>query len=194
MESEEEKPIVHIDYRLYHDEPRVVLDIYDLGDIPKEVKFSVHRMRGFDGVLQEFRRPPPRWLNHWAKLDYGKPVPVLFDAGGHPYIMAPAKHQETAPLLDAIVADLKDTVPIVAKIYIHEKEFGEIIERLETATDFCDHCGHPLPKNCNTWIEYSEGGGTIADVYACRSCEEESIRWDREFLDDHPEMEELKTR
>lgn len=69
MESEEEKPIVHMDHRLYHDEPRVELDVYDLGDIPKKVKLSTHLIRGFDDILRDIRRPPSKWLNHWANLD-----------------------------------------------------------------------------------------------------------------------------
>jgi len=34
---------------------------------------------------------------------------------------------------------------------------------------------------------------SIADVYVCRYCEEESIRWNKAFLKRHPEMGELKT-
>jgi len=194
---EEEKPIVHMDHRLYHDEPRVELDVYDLGDIPKEVKLSVHRMKGFDDILKEFRRPPSKWLNHWAKLDHRvEPVPVLFDMDGHAYIMVPAKHQETAPLLDAIVAGLKGTKPIVVKLYIRDENFGEMLDRMETATDFCDYCGYPLHEHCNDWLEHD--GESIADVYDCdkEGCESESIRWDTEFLKWHPILEGLglKTR
>ncbi|MCK4696843.1 MAG: hypothetical protein KAT53_00900 [Dehalococcoidia bacterium] len=189
---ENEKPLIHIDHRIYHDEPKVILSVFDLEDIPEKVEFSIQILRGFDDVLQEFRRPPSKWLNHWAKLDYGEPVPVLFDAGGHPYIMAPAKQQETAPLLNAIVAGLKGTKPIEVKVLIHEENFGEIIERLETATDFCDYCTHPLPKNCNSWLEHD--GASIADVYMCPSCESESIRWDREFIEEHPSLEGLDLR
>ena len=177
--EEEEKPIVHIDHRLYHDEPEV-LDDYDLQDIPKKVKFSVHTIRGFDDVLQEIRRPPSKWLNHWAKLDYGEPVPVLFDMDGHPYIMVPAKKKPD----------------VVVKVLLHEKEFEEIIDRLKTATDFCDYCSHPLPENCNDWLEHD--GESIADIYTCESegCESESIRWDKEFIKWHPILEglDLKTR
>uniref|UniRef100_A0A6M3LVN0 Uncharacterized protein n=1 Tax=viral metagenome TaxID=1070528 RepID=A0A6M3LVN0_9ZZZZ len=185
----EEKPIVHMDHRLYHNEPRIVLDVYDLGDIPKKVKLSVHRMMGFDDVLQEFRRPPSKWLNHWAKFDrLPEPVPVLFDVDGQPYIIVPAKHQETAPLLNAIVADLIGTKPMV-KIYIHEESFEEILDRLETATDFCDRCSHPLPKNAYEWLNYASGGGAIADVFNCSSCEHENIRFSKEFIEEHPELE-----
>lgn len=192
----EEKPIVHMDHRLYHDEPRIVLDVYDLGDIPKKVKLSVHRMMGFDDVLQEFRRPPSKWLNHWAKFDrLPEPVPVLFDVDGQPYIIVPAKHQETAPLLNAIVADLIGTKPMV-KIYIHEESFEEILDRLETATDFCDYCGGPLPRNCDSWLEHD--GESIADVYTCgrENCGMETIRWDKAFIEWHPILEglDLKTR
>jgi len=186
---EEEKPIVHMDHRLYHDEPRVELDVYDLGDIPKEVKLSVHRMKGFDDILKEFRRPPSKWLNHWAKLDHRvEPVPVLFDMDGHAYIMVPAKHQETAPLLDAIVAGLKGTKPIVVKLYIRDENFGEMLDRMETATDFCDSCGHPLPKQAYEWLNYASGGGAVADVFNCPSCEHENIRFNKEFIEEHPEL------
>jgi len=178
---EEEKPIVHMDHRLYHDEPRVELDVYDLGDIPKEVKLSVHRMKAFDDIIKEFRRPPSKWLNHWANLDHRvEPVPVLFDMGGHPYIMVPAKKKSD----------------VVVKVLLHEKELGEILDRLETAEDFCDYCSYPLAEHCNDWLEHD--GESIADVYDCdkEGCESESIRCDTEFLKWHPILEGLglKTR
>lgn len=178
MESEEEKPIVHMDHRLYHDEPKVILNIYDLDTLPTKVEFSIHRMRGFDDVIQEFRRPPSKWMNHWVKLEYGNPVPLLFDMEGHPYVIAPAKKRPG----------------VKVKVLLKEKHACDILELLQVATDFCDHCNSPLEGSCNQWLEYSEGGGSIADIYVCAYCEKESIRWDTEFLDDHPEMGELKTR
>lgn len=194
--EEEEVPLVCIDHRIYRDEPKVVIGIFDLAEIPVKIKFSIHMMRGFDEVLREFRRPPSKWLNHWLKLDYLEdPIPILFDEGGHPYVMAPAKHQETAPLLNAIVADLKGRKPIEVKIYIREKDAEDVLERLETATDFCDHCGGPLKTSgADDGLMYSSGGGTIASIFNCPSCERETIRWDASFLEEHPEMGEQRTR
>ncbi|GAG39015.1 unnamed protein product, partial [marine sediment metagenome] len=112
-----------------------------------------------------------------------EPIPILFDEGGHPYVMAPAK--------------LK---PVTVKVMIREKEAEDILERLETATDFCDHCSAPLKNTIKEYsaaddgLMYSSGGGTIASVFNCSFCERESIRWDAKFLEEHPEMGELKTR
>lgn len=180
MDTEER--IVHMDHRLYHEEPRVELDVYDLGDIPKKVKLSVHTLRGFDDVIREIRRPPSKWLNHWANLDRLKEtvVPVLFDMDGHPYIMVPAGKKPD----------------VVVKVLLHEKELGEILDRLEKAKDFCDYCSYPLREHCHNWLEHD--GESFADVYVCdrEGCESESIRWDTEFLKWHPILEGLglKTR
>ncbi len=179
MNTDEEKPIVHIDHRLYHNEPRIVLDSFDLGDLPRRVRLSKYTIRGFDGVLREFRRPPSKWLNHWIEFGYlPEPVPVLFDVGGHSYIIVPSK--------------LKPEISV--KILIHEEGYEDVLERLEVATDFCDYCGHPLRKNCDNWLEHD--GETIADVFDCPSCEMENIRWDKAFIEWHPILEDLnlKTR
>jgi len=177
--TEEEKPLVHMDHRIYHDEPKVILDgTHELDQIPRKVKFSIHKMRGLDDdVLREFRRPPSKWVNHWLKLDLIEELPILFDAGGHPYVMVPPKLEPRRRV----------------KVMIREDDAYEILEQLETAKDFCDYCGGPLPKNCDDWLEHD--GESIADVYVC-SCERESIRWDKEFLSWHPILEglNLKTR
>lgn len=171
---ETEKPLIHIDHRIYHDEPKVILSVFDLKDIPEKVEFSIQTLRGFDDVLREFRKPPRQWLNHWAKLDYGnKLVPVLFDTGGHPYIMVPSKQKPD----------------VVVKVHLHEKGFEDVLDRLETATDFCDSCSMPLHKGANEWLNYASGGGAIANIFNCPSCEHENIRWHHSFLEDHPELE-----
>lgn len=180
---ETEKPLIHIDHRIYHDEPKVILSVFDLKDIPEKVEFSIHTIRGLDDdVLREFRKPPRQWLNHWAKLDYGKePVPVLFDTGGHPYIMVPSKRKPD----------------IVVKALIHEQGFEDVLELLEVAVDFCDYCLKPLPAGeAGEWLGYCSGGGSIADVRECSFCERENIRWDRDFVEEHPSLEglELRTR
>lgn len=168
-----EKPIIHVDHRLYHDEPKVILDIYELNEpmdgVPETVEFSIHRMRGLDDVIQEIRRPPSKWANHWLKLDYlEEPVPILFDAGGHPYVMAPAK--------------LK---PVTVKVMIREQRVERILDLLKVATEFCDSCHAPLEATYNHIYEDDE---SIADVYTCLFCELDSIRWDKGFLERHPEL------
>jgi len=169
-----EKPIIHVDHRVYHDEPKVILDVYELNDpmdgIPKKVEFSIQIMRGFDKALHEFRRPPSEWANCWLKLDYlEEPVPILFDAGGHPYVMAPA------------IAS-----PVTVKVMIREQQAEEILDLLKVATEFCDRCDAPLKDTCNHWI--NEDDESIADVYTCLFCELDSIRWDKGFLERHPEL------
>lgn len=167
-----EEPLVCIDHRIYRDEPKVILDIFDLDEIPKKIKFSVLFMRGFDETLREIRRPPPKWLNHWLRLDYHKGLmPVLFDLEGRPYVMAPANKKE-----------------VTVKVMIRKKDAEDILERLETATDFCDNCSSPLLKDENEWLMYASGGGAIADIFECPSCEHENIRWQKEFLESHPEL------
>lgn len=175
-----EKPIIHVDHRVYHDEPKIVLDIWELNDpmdFPETVEFSIHRMIGFDEILHEFRRPPSKWANHWLKLDYLKePVPILFDTGGRPYVMAPAK--------------LK---PVTVKVMIKEQLVERILDLLKVATEFCDRCHAPLKDTCNHWI--NEDDESIADVYTCLFCELDSIRWDKGFLERHPELRDgLKLR
>lgn len=172
-----ESPEIHIDHRLYHDEPKIVLDVYDLANIPEKIKFSIHRMRSLkDNALQEIRRPPSKWRNHWLKIDYlEEPLPILFDMDGYPYVMAPSK--------------LK---PVTVKVMI--KGQYEVFDLLEVATDFCDSCSGPLEEGVSEWLMYASGGGSIADIHVCPSCERESIRWDRDFLERHPELGELKTR
>lgn len=180
METNKEETIIHIDHRIYHDEPKNILDIYEANEpmdgIPETVEFSIHRMRGLDDVLQEIRRPPSKWVNHWLKLNYLKEsVPILFDIGGHPYAMVPAK--------------LK---PMTVKVMIRDEQVERVLDLLETATDFCDRCKHPLFENCDSWLEHD--GDSIADVYTCLFCELDTIRWDKDFLSWHPEMGKLKTR
>lgn len=178
--TEEEKPLIYIDHKIYRDEPKIVLDgSHELGDIPRKVKFSIHKVRGFDEVLREIRRPPSKWVNHWLKLDLVEElVPILFDEGGHPYVMVPPKQEPQRTV----------------KVMIREDDAYEILEQLETAKDFCDYCGGPLRKNEDSWLEHD--GESIADVYVCKSCEAESIRWDKGFLEWHPILEglNLKTR
>lgn len=169
--TEEEKPLVHMDHRIYRDEPKVVLDGTDeLNLIPRKVKLSIHRMRGLDDdVIREFRRPPSKWVNHWLKLDLVEElVPILFDEDGHPYVMVPPKLEPRRKV----------------RVMIRDDNAYEILEELETAEDFCDYCGVPLSKSCHTWLEHD--AESIADVYVCRSCEAESIRWDKSFLEWHP--------
>ncbi|KKL62637.1 hypothetical protein LCGC14_2183190 [marine sediment metagenome] len=200
--TEEEIPEIHIDHRAYHGQKERLITPFDFDEIPVKVEFSIHRMRALDdNSLKEIRRPPPEYMNIWVKLEYGGWIaPVLFDENGRPYIMAPAKHQETAPLLDAIVAGLKDTKPIMVQVYIREEHAEELMELLKVATDFCDYCGKPLNTKGgpHSWLEHDTE--SIADVYNCRFCETESIRWDKDFLDRHTvlrdmgEYRELKTR
>lgn len=174
-----EQPEITVDHRPYHNQGKRCLQPFDFGDIPPRVKHSIHRMRGLDdNVLREFRRPPPEFVNIWVKLEYGKAVPLLFDREGIPYIMAPAKKRPA----------------IKIKVLIKEKKAEGILEHLGVATDFCDHCEGPLHDAVSGWLSYDEGGGSVADIYNCEYCEEESIRWDKEFLEHHPEMGELKTR
>lgn len=189
------EPEIIVDLRAHHGQEKTFLEPFDFNDIPKKVKLSIHRTKGLDDVIREIRRPPREYVNIWVKLEYGAPVPLLFDVEGHPYIMAPAKHQETAPLLNAIVAGLKGRKPIEVQVCIREQHAEEILELLKVATDFCDNCSRPLDvKGANGWLSYDSGGGTIADIYNCRFCEGENIRWDKDFLEEHPEMGELKTR
>jgi hypothetical protein len=184
----EEIPEIHIDHRPHHDQEKTILEDYDFEGIPEKIKFSIHRMRSLkDNTLQEIRRAPPEYVNIWVKLEYGDWIcPVLFDEDGRPYIMAPAKHQETASLLDAI-AEYRLRV----KVYIREKRAEEILDLLKVATDFCSQCGCPLNTKggAGDWLDYSSGGGAIADVFHCTFCEHENIRFNREFIKDHPEME-----
>jgi len=176
METSKEETIIHIDHRIYHDEPKIVLDVYEANEpmdgIPETVEFSIHRMRGFDGIFQEIRRPPSEWVNHWLKLDYlEEPVPVLFDADGHPYAMAPALAS-----------------PVTVKVMIREEQVERILDLLKVATEFCDSCHAPLEDTCNHWI--NEDDESIADVYTCLFCELDSIRWDKGFLERHPELQD----
>lgn len=172
-----EQPEIIVDHRPYHNQGKRCLEPFDFSGIPRQIKHSIHRMRGLDdNVLREFRRPPPEFVNIWVKLEYGKAVPLLFDMEGIPYIMAPANKRPA----------------IKIKVLIKEKKAEEILDHLAVATDFCDHCEGPLQSSCHHWI--NEDVESIADVYVCEYCEEASIRWDKEFLEHHPEMGELKTR
>ncbi len=178
-----------VDHKAYHCQEEVIIKPEDFDEIPKKIKFSIHHYQCLDGVERKILRPPRQYLNIWVQLEYGKPVPLLFDLEGHPYIMAPAKHQETAPLLNAIVAGLKDTVPIKIQVYIREERAEEILERLEKATDFCDICAKPLNESEDSWLEHD--AESIADVYVCPFCEMESIRWDKDFIEWHPRLQEM---
>jgi len=191
--TEEEAPEIHIDHRLHHGQEETFITPYRFDEIPEKVKFSIHRMRGFDGVLKEIRRPPPKYVNIWVKLEYEDWIcPVLFEEDGRPYIMVPPKHQETAPLLNAIVAGLRGTKPIMVKVHIREKHAEELMELLKVATDFCDYCGKPLRSAIGGPDSYLEHDAeAIADVYNCSFCESESIRWDKDFLEYHPILEEM---
>ena len=169
-----EKPIIHVDHRVYHDESKIVLDIWELNDpmdFPETVEFSIHRMRGLDGVLQEIRRPPSKWANHWLKLDYKEPVPILFDTGGHPYVMAPALAS-----------------PVTIKVMIKEQQVERILDLLKVATEFCDRCDAPLKDTYHHIYEEEE---SIADVYTCLFCDHGNIRWNKAFLERHPEMKKI---
>ena len=185
--SEEQICEIHIDHRPHHGQEKTIIRPFDFDfdDIPEKVKFSIHRMRALDdGTLKEIRRPPPKYVNIWVKLEYGDWIaPVLFDEDGRPYIMAPAKHTT----VDAVLRDK----PIEVKVYIREKRAEEILELLKVATDFCSKCSHPLDTKggAGEWLGYASGGGAIADVFNCRFCEHENIRFNKEFIEEHPEME-----
>ncbi len=189
----EEIPEIHIDHRPHHDQEKTILEPFDFSGIPSKIKFSIHRMRSLkDYTLQEIRRAPPKYVNIWVKLEYGDWLcPVLFDEDGRPYIMAPAKYQKMDTLLDAIVAEVVGPRPIEVKVYIREKQAEDILELLEVATDFCSKCDCPLDTKggAGEWLNYASGGGAIADVFHCRFCEQENIRFTKEFIKDHPEME-----
>lgn len=173
-----------VDLRAYHGQEKTFLEAFDFDDIPEKIKFSIHRMRGFDDVLKEIRRPPPKYVNIWVKLEYGDWIcPVLFEEDGRPYIMAPAKHTTVNAVLRGR--------PIEVKVYIREERAEEILELLKVATDFCSKCSGPLDTKggAGEWLGYSSGGGAIADVFSCRFCEHENIRFNKEFIEEHPEME-----
>jgi len=181
-----EKPIIHVDHRVYHDEPKIVLNVWELNDpmdFPEKVEFSIHRMIGFDEILHEFRRPPSKWVNCWLKLDYLKePLPILFDTGGRPYVMAPAKLKPV-------------TVKVMIKEQLIERRgaplvLERILDLLKVATDFCDSCSGPLDTKggANEWLMYASEGGAVAEILDCPSCAYGNIRWDREFLESHPEL------
>jgi len=175
-----EEAEIHIDHRIYHDEPKIVLDIFELNDpmdgVPEKIEFSIHRMRSLkDNTLQEIRRPPPEYVNIWVKLEYGDWLcPVLFEEDGRPYIMAPAKKKDTE-----------------VQVYIREKRAERLLELLAVATDFCGKCSGPLDPRygANGWLCYDSGGGAVADIYNCIFCEHENIRFTDEFIEDHPELE-----
>ncbi len=136
-------------------------------------------MKALDNdTITEFRRPPSEWVNVWVQLEYGKPVPLLFDPEGVPYIRAPARKRPG----------------IFVKVLVKEKTAYDVLEHLQVATDFCDHCDYPLHDAVSSWLSYDSGGGSIADIYNCEYCEKETIRWDSDFLERHPEMGKLATR
>ena len=178
-----------MDHRPYHNQEKRIIEAGDFGDIPKQVKFSVHRMKALDSdAIIELRRPPPQYVNTWVKLDYEDPkhyylVPLLFDPEGHPYIMVPAKKSK-----------------IEVKVLIRGKEVEELLEQLEAATDFCDYCGGPIKAEVHyitgamtSFLMYEEGE-TVADLVECKFCEKPNIRWDKGFLESHPVLGELATR
>ncbi|GAF87999.1 unnamed protein product, partial [marine sediment metagenome] len=71
----------------------------------------------------------------------------------------------------------------------------DVLELLEVAVDFCDYCLKPLPAGgAGEWLGYCSGGGSIADIRECSFCERENIRWDREFIEEHPSLEGLDLR
>lgn len=183
---EEEIPEIHIDHRPHHGQEQTIITPYCLDEVPVKIKFSIHRMRSLkDNILQEIRRPPPKYVNIWVEFEYGDwLVPVLFEEDGRPYIMAPAKHTTVAAVLSS-------NKPIEVKVYIREKQAEEILELLEVATDFCSKCDCPLDTKggAGEWLNYASGGGAIADVFHCRFCEQENIRFTKDFIKDHPEME-----
>lgn len=173
------EPEIIIDPKPYHHQKKRCIKSSDFSDIPKKVKFSIHRMKALDNnTITEFRRPPPELVNIWVKLEYGKPVPLLFDREGVPYIMAPTRKRPG----------------IEVKVLVKEKTAYDVLEHLQVATDFCDHCSYPLHDAVSGWLSYDEGGGSIADIYNCEYCEKETIRWDSDFLERHPEMGKLATR
>jgi len=196
------EPEIIVDLRAHHGQEKTFLEPFDFDDIPRKVKLSIHRTKGLDNVIREIRRPPREYVNIWVKLEYGAPVPLLFDVEGYPYIMAPAKYQETAPLLNAIVAGLKGCKPIEVQVCIREQHAEEILELLKVAKDFCDYCGKPLKTSGGPNSRLEHEAESVADVYNCFFCECESIRWSKDFLEWHPILQdmadaahmELKTR
>ena len=46
------------------------------------------------------------------------------------------------------------------------------------------------------WLGYCSEGGTIADIRECPFCERGNIRWDKDFIEWHPILEDkgLKLR
>ena len=190
--SEEEIPEIHVDHRPHHGQEQTIITPYRLDEVPVKIKFSIHRMRSLkDNTLQEIRRPPPKYVNIWVKLEYGDWIcPVLFEEDGRPYIMAPAKHTTVDAVLRSTLG-VEISKPIEVKVYIREKQAEDILELLEVATDFCSKCDCPLDTKggAGEWLGYASGGGAIADVFGCRFCEHENIRFYREFIKNHPEME-----
>lgn len=163
------------------DQERVILEL-DATEIPRQIKMQQSKVLALDNVVRIIHHVPKKHRNYWMDLGYDDILKVMWDVGGHPYIDVAAKQNPK----------------YVIRVMIKEEDAVDILDLLLTATDFCDYCGGPLNPNRqeNQLLEYGEGGGTVADIIECQFCEEPNIRWDKDFLEDHPILEKagLKTK
>lgn len=166
---------IFVDYRPFPGQKKRVLDPWDTL-IPKRAEMTSHIIKSLDGIDRKIFMVPKSWRNVFVKLDYQEdPVQLRFDARGYSYVEVKAREADH-----------------MARVYFKDN-WGETLELLEKAKDFCDYCNHPLKvfdrhTHPDGYLCYMDGGEAIAALHSCPSCESENIRWDRDFLNWHPHL------
>jgi len=159
-----------------------ILDIWtDSFGIPERAELTRQTIKALDGTTKQLLKVPREWRNVFIKID-DQDISLKFDYEGYSYVEVKAKK-----------------CPNVVRVYFKD-DFEKLLELLKDSIDFCDSCKYPLnvtERNRGLADEYLnyESGGAIAGIFICPFCDHENIRWERDFLEAHPELRDgLKLR